>query len=78
MSLGVHLMTAWLVAQMTFDGAVSVLGKLSGYAPSKRSSLGVIAHVERVDSMPVVPRSASDLAGLTASPPPRPPPSGTG
>lgn len=41
MSLDVHLMTAWLVAQMTFDGAVSVLGKLSGYAPSKRSSLGI-------------------------------------
>ena len=41
MSLGVHLLTAWLVAQTTFDGAVSVLGKLSGYAPSKRSSLGI-------------------------------------
>jgi len=41
MSLGVHLLTAWLVAQMTFDGATSVLGKLSGYAPSKRSSLGI-------------------------------------
>lgn len=41
MSLGVHLLTAWLVAQTTFDDAVSVLGKLSGYAPSKRSSLGI-------------------------------------
>jgi len=41
MSLGVHLLTAWLVAQMTFDGAVAVLGRLSGYAPSKRSSLGI-------------------------------------
>ncbi len=41
MSLGVHLLTAWLVAQMTFDGAIGVLGKLSGYAPSKRSSLGI-------------------------------------
>ena len=38
----------------------------------------VTGHVERVDSRPVVPRSASALAGLTASPPPRPPPSGTG
>ncbi len=41
MSLGMHLLTAWLVAQMTFDGAASVLGKLSGYAPSKRSGLGI-------------------------------------
>ncbi len=41
MSLGVHLLTAWLVAQTTFYGAISVLGKLSGYAPSKRSSLGI-------------------------------------
>ena len=41
MSLGVHLLTAWLVAQTTFDSAVCVLGKLSGYAPSKRSSLGI-------------------------------------
>ena len=41
MSLGVHLLTAWLVAQTTFDSAVSVLGKLSGYTPSKRSALGI-------------------------------------
>jgi hypothetical protein len=41
MSLGVHLLIAWLVAQSTFDSAVAVLGKLSGYAPSKRSSLGI-------------------------------------
>lgn len=41
MSIGVHLLTAWLVAQTTFDAAVSVLGKLSGYAPSKRAALGI-------------------------------------
>lgn len=57
MSLGVHLLTAWLVAQTTFDGAVSVLGKLSGYAPSKRSSLGIAdrlgpAAAEFLDDLP--------------------------
>ena len=41
MSLGVHLLTAWLIAQTTFDATVSVLGKLSGYAPSKRTALGI-------------------------------------
>ena len=56
MSLGVHLLCAWLVAQMTFDGATSVLGKLSGYAPSKRSSLGI------TDSLgPVAARFLDDL-----------------
>ena len=56
MSLGVHLLCAWLVAQMTFDGATSVLGKLSGYAPSKRSSLGI------ADSLgPVAARFLDDL-----------------
>ncbi len=57
MSLGVHLLTAWLVAQTTFDNAVSVLGKLSGYAPSKRSSLGIAdslgpVAVEFLDDLP--------------------------
>ena len=43
MSLAVHLQTAWLCARMAYDQAVEVLGGLSGYAPSKRAALGVVA-----------------------------------
>lgn len=56
MSLGVHLLTAWLVAQTTFDQAVSAFGKFSGYAPSKRAALGI------ADSLgPVAARFLDDL-----------------
>jgi hypothetical protein len=42
MSLSVHLLTAWLAAQLPFDGAVDVASKFSGYAVSKRSALGIV------------------------------------
>ncbi len=69
MSLGVHLLTAWLVAQTTFDGAVSVLGKLSGYTPSKRSALGIADRLgpvaaEFLDDLPA-PEGDGDVLVVT-------------
>ncbi len=42
MSLCVHLLTAWLVAQLPFDGAVEVASRFSGYWPSKRAAQGIV------------------------------------
>jgi len=65
MSLGVHLLTAWLVAQTTFDDAIDVLDRFCGYAPSKRSSLGIIDSLgpqaaEFLDTLPA-PESDGEI-----------------
>lgn len=42
MSLGVHLVVAWLVARMTFQGSHDVMTAFGGYSPSTRSMHGIV------------------------------------
>ena len=42
MSLGVHLLVAYLVAKMPFDEALDVAQQFGGYVPAKRSALGIV------------------------------------
>ncbi len=45
MSLGVHLLVAYLVAKMAFDEALDTMKQFGGYAPAKRSALGIVDHL---------------------------------
>ena len=42
MTLGVHLLAAWLAARMPFDDVVATQRQFGGYAPSKRSVEGIV------------------------------------
>ncbi len=45
MSLGVHLLAAWLAAKMAFDEVGEVIRQFGEYAPSKRAILGIVDRV---------------------------------
>jgi len=42
MSLGVHLMAAYLATKLVFDDCLDVMGLSGGYVPSKRAVLGIV------------------------------------
>ena len=42
MSLGVHLMAAYLATKLVFDDSLDVMGLSGGYVPSKRAALGIV------------------------------------
>lgn len=45
MSLGVHLLVAWLAARMAFDDVGETIEQFGGYAPSKRAALGIVDEI---------------------------------
>lgn len=42
MSLGVHLMAAYLATKLVFDDCLDVMALSGGYVPSKRAALGIV------------------------------------
>lgn len=42
MTLDVHLLAGWLAAKVVFDDVVEIMARFGGYAPSKKSVLGIV------------------------------------